>query len=228
MKRYKWLTAVLILSMIVIGCLGFLAATNPAPDIEGNSPAFSPKKPRLAGGKPLDLTPETVWQAYASKTLWGFQLKTRHFDLDGDGTGEIYTLLDGRLRVAAGAKMIWHSPGGWWVDDFVLGDANNDGIPDLNLLVWKAGSFGPCKPFWIKQEDRSIKNHFFIFDLVDGSFKPVWQSSNLDRPNYAVILKDLDEDGENELIAVEGSYTDSKVKRITIWKWNGWGFSVAR
>ena len=35
--------------------------------------------------------------------------------------------------------------------------------------------------------------------------KPVWQSSNLDRPNYEAGLADLDGDGTNELVVVEGT-----------------------
>jgi hypothetical protein len=40
------------------------------------------------------------------------------------------------------------------------------------------------KPCWITGDDPSVKNHLFIFKMVNGFFKPVWQSSNLDRPNY--------------------------------------------
>jgi len=40
-----------------------------------------------------------------------------------------------------------------------------------------------------------VKNHLFIFDLVNGAIKPVWQSSNLDCPNRSVELADLDGDG---------------------------------
>jgi len=163
---------------------------------------------------------------YARKPLLKFKLiKNRHFDLDQDGIDENYSLQDGKLKVETGLQTIWQSPDGWWVDDFFLGDSNNDSIPELNLLVWKSGSFGPHKPFWITREDKSIKNHLFIFKLVDGSFKPVWQSSNLDQPNYETILEDLDSDGKNELIVTEGDYANPNYRDISIWKWNGWGFT---
>jgi len=92
-------------------------------------------------------------------------------------------------------------------------------------LVWKEGSFGPHKTFWVAEDDPSVKNHLFIFKLENGNFKPVWQSSNLDHPNYWVALVDLNGDGENELVATESSYTNPGVKEVTLWKWNGWGFS---
>lgn len=163
---------------------------------------------------------------YAWKPLLESRLVKRlQFDLDRDGINEDYFLQDGKLKVSTGARTIWESQDDWWVDDFFLGDADNDGVFDLNLLVWKSGSFGRQKPFWITQDDLSVKNHLFIFKLVAGSFKPVWQSSNLDRPNYEATLADLDGDGKNELIVTEGDYADPEKREAGIWKWNGWGFS---
>ena len=163
---------------------------------------------------------------YARKHPPAFRLsKERHFDLDQDGSSEVYSLQNGKLKVADGSRLIWQSRDDWWVDDFFLGDSDNDDIPELNLLVWKSGSFGPHKPFWLDRDDLSIKNHLFIFKLVEGAIKPVWQSSNLDRPNYEAGLADLDGDGTNELVVTEGNYDDPKVRKAGIWKWNGWGFT---
>ncbi|KUO50941.1 MAG: hypothetical protein APF76_03055 [Desulfitibacter sp. BRH_c19] len=61
--------------------------------------------------------------------------------------------------------------------------------------------------------------------MEKGSFKPVWQSSSLDHPNYWATLIDLNNNGENELLVTEGSYSNSRTREITLWKWNGWGFS---
>ncbi|MDD3654415.1 MAG: CapA family protein [Desulfotomaculaceae bacterium] len=163
---------------------------------------------------------------YAQSPFWAAKLiKQRQFDLDQDGKCEDYCLQDGVLKAADGAQLIWQSPVDWWVDDFFLGDSNNDSIPELNLLVWKSGSFGPHKPFWLTRDDLSIKNHLFIFKLVAGAIKPVWQSSNLDAPNYEARLADPDGDGANELVVVEGNYEDPGVREAGIWRWNGWGFS---
>lgn len=152
-------------------------------------------------------------------------VQSREYDLDRDGVQESYALRDGSITVKDGSSIIWRSEDDWWVDYFFLGDANNDGVLELNLLVWKEGSFGPYKPFWVEEEDLSVKNHLFIFKPEKGSFKPVWQSSNLDQPNYRAALIGINGDGENELVALEGSYTDPKRTEVTLWKWNGWGFT---
>lgn len=163
---------------------------------------------------------------YAQRPLPESRLaKKQSFDLNQDGINEDYSLQDGAMKVASGLQTIWQSPGEWWVDNFFLGDSNNDGVSELNLLVWKSGSFGAHKPFWVTQDDQSVKNHLFIFKLAGSSFKPVWQSSNLDRPNYETVLEDLDGDGSNELVVTEGSYVNPKEREVNIWKWNGWGFS---
>ena len=152
------------------------------------------------------------------------QVKSLVSDLDSDGVEENYSLQDGRVTVTTDERVIWQTPEAWWVDDFFLSDSNNDGNSDLSLLVWKSGSFGPQKPFWITSEDKSIKNHLFVFKLKNGIFKPEWQSSNLDRPLLAADITDLDDDGKQELVAVEGSYRDPSVQQVTIWRWKGWGF----
>ncbi|MFA6995373.1 MAG: CapA family protein [Patescibacteria group bacterium] len=149
-------------------------------------------------------------------------------DLDHNSIPETYTLENGQLIITENAKTIWQSPPDWWLDNFILADSNNDGIIDLNLSAWRTGDFGSSKPFWIKENDLSIKNHFFVFDLLAEAIKPIWQSSNLEAPNCESVLADIDGDAKNELIVIEGDYSQTPECRgnyIAVWKWNGWGFS---
>lgn len=172
------------------------------------------------------LTFKKSYKVYSSDSFGDCNLiKEQSLDLDGNGLREKYFLQRGKLEVNGAVGVIWRTPDDWWVENFVLGDANNDGVPDLNLSVWKAGSFGPCKPFWIIEEDNEVKNHLFIFNLVNGSFKPVWQSSNLERFNYELALIDINNDGQNELLVLEGNYANPREKRVNVWQWNGWGFT---
>lgn len=148
-------------------------------------------------------------------------------DADADGVAEEYRLSDGTLEIFEN-RTIWKSPEGWWIDHVAISDVTGDGKPDINLSVWKEGSFGSSRPFWIKENDRDVKNHYFVFSLEQEKMKAVWQSSSLTVPNCSFQFVDIDGDGDNELIAEEGDYRDwpaciPKVK--TIWGWNGWGFS---
>jgi len=185
----------------------------------------------LAVGSLYDPDPEDVTSAryaYLDLATGGAALsrlvKERSFDLDQDGVVERVALRDGRLTVETASTLIWETPETWWVDDFALGDANNDGVVDVSLSVWKSGSFGPCRPFWVAEDDPSVRNHLFIFKLVDGAMKPVWQSSNLDSPNYELEVVDLDGDGRTELLVLEGDYDNLQFRQMSIWKWNDWGF----
>ena len=237
MKKF-WLllaTAIYLITGLPAGNLPAGGCPETGPALAGGVPGEAGRPASPAGSQPgrggqpdwdrqtAELSSSGSFTIAGKKPESGPAKKLR-FDLDRDGTEENYALEGGKLTVFAGSRIIWQSPEEWRVDDFVFGDANNDGIPDLNLLVWKAGSFGPHKPFWVTEEDKRIRNHLFIFDLVNGALKPVWQSSNLDRPNYAIALKDLDGDGQNELIATEGDYNDPERRQITYWKWEGWGF----
>ena len=154
--------------------------------------------------------------------------KTESADLDGDSKREEYILERGILAISEESKNIWQSPNDWWIDDFILTDSTNDGIIDINLSVWKVGNFGSSKPFWVKENDLSIKNHFFILDFQNGEIKTIWGSSNLEVPNCKIEIFDADEDSKNELVVAEGNYSDfpdCKSYYKAFWGWNDWGFS---
>ncbi len=158
----------------------------------------------------------------------GLVSKIEKKDIDGDLIEETYALENGQLTITRNLKILWQSQSDWWIDDFVIADSNNDGVPDINLSVWRPGNFGTSKPFWIKENDMSIKNHFFVFDLVGDKMKPIWQSSNLGVPNCGFTFADIDGDGNNDLVTIEGDYLqmpECKGNYFAVWKWNGWGFS---
>ncbi len=154
--------------------------------------------------------------------------KQEQADLDNNSIPEKYDLENGKLTIQENKKMIWQSPNDWWIDSFILADSNNDGIVDINLSLWKSGSFGKSKPFWVKENDMSVKNHFFVSDFVGSTTKQIWGSSNLGEPNCEFQIADIDNDGKNDLIVIEGDYSQKPKcngNYIAIWKWNDWGFS---
>jgi len=155
-------------------------------------------------------------------------LQSEQADLDQNGVLERYDLKNGRLVISEGSKGVWSSLSDWWIDGFDLADVDNDGTTEVNLSLWKAGDFGTSKPFWVKENDMSVKNHFFVYKYISGKMKPVWHSSNLSAPNCEFKIADVDNDGKNELIVVEGDYSQSpncKGIYLALWRWNGWGFS---
>ena len=56
----------------------------------------------------------------------------------------------------------------------------------------------------------------------------LWQSSHLARPNHTAFIAQIDGDGENHLVVVQGDYEDPEWGEIAFWKWTGWGFSPSR
>ncbi len=157
-------------------------------------------------------------------------------DLDGNGRTEDYFLADAVLTVKEGTRLLWKSPTDYRVDSFVLGDIDNDGRDNLVISLWKEGSFGEIRPFWHTGEDTGYKNHLFVYALQEDTFKPVWCSSNLDRPILTFAIRDVNGDGLNELIAEEGEYHKVAVERYAaysdgnvrtaVWQWQEWGFSL--
>jgi hypothetical protein len=136
--------------------------------------------------------------------------------------------------VKEGEQELWQSPDEWSVDCFVIGDADNDGTDNLTFSLWKTGSFGGIRPFWMTGEDTIYKNHLFVYRLEEDTFQSVWCSSDLDCPIVSYEIRDTDGDGGNELIVQEGKYRkvsedryalDSAAPvRTTVWQWEEWGF----
>jgi len=154
--------------------------------------------------------------------------KKEQADLDRDLSPENYILENGRLEITENSKKVWESPPSWWIEDFILADSNNDGITDINLSLWKSGRFGPSRPFWVKENDQSVKNHFFILDVKNDKVEQIWGSSNLWQPNCEFRIDDIDSDGRNDLVTIEGEYSEKGEcdgEYVGVWVWNGWGFS---
>jgi hypothetical protein len=158
--------------------------------------------------------------------------EVREYDLDRDGRLERYVLKNKQLTITQEGQEIWQSSAGWQVTAFVLADATNDGRDDLLLVVWKKESFGLDKPFWITEDDQRLSNHLFVLNLIQGKMRPVWFSSALDQPIQALEVKDIDQDGKNELVVQEKRSWLTRIRgrggssreSITYWQWKSWGF----
>ncbi|MDD4564617.1 MAG: hypothetical protein PHE79_03970 [Eubacteriales bacterium] len=146
-------------------------------------------------------------------------------DLDGDGGMEEYYLLGETLTVKKGEQELWETPADWQIQTFSLGDVNNDGKAELVFSLWKKGSFGKIRPFWHTGKDDSYKNHLFVYKFEEDAFKPVWCSSDLDRPILSIDILDINDDGLNELVVEEGQYQlPITFRSLAVWQWDQWGF----
>ncbi len=173
----------------------------------------------------------------AQRELQHPQAKTQTGNVSvADGASQQFTLRNGKLSVTQGGSIIWQTPGGWWADDFVIADAANTGHDYLVLSVWKQGSFGPYRPFWIAKNDNLIHNHLFVFRLLTlngvQSMQPVWQSSDLPVPNCSIDFQKLGGSNLYSLVVTEGVYQKDPASAKTcsnpkpdVWQWDQFGFS---
>ena len=157
-------------------------------------------------------------------------------DLDGDGRGERVELMDGTLRLYDEQQEIWHSDPTWDVHQATFADADNDGGAELAFVLWKP--FAPLPidrfhkgPSLIEGNKNAADEscHLFIYGFQRGALRPRWCSSALPEPIHEFAFGDVDGDGRNELVVLEGSYDDEReapARHVTIWRWNGWGFSL--
>lgn len=152
-------------------------------------------------------------------------------DLDDNGQAETYRLEKGHLTIREGERLLWESPKDWSIQSCLTADADNDVAEELLLVLWKNGSFGPSKPMWQKGRDDEYSNHLFLYRLVAGKVKPVWCSSALVHPIINMEVKDINQDGKNELNVLEGppagrGYNLRQLfsRHSTSWVWQGWGF----
>lgn len=129
----------------------------------------------------------------------------------------------------------WQSPDAWQVKEAFFSDLNRDGEYEATLLVWR-----PFKPWPVDRfmphggRIATFKNaegmscHLILIGLVNGEFRELWAGSSLADPIHALQAVDLDGDGYQELAALEYPYDgNSNRSAITIWSWNGFGFSLA-
>lgn len=157
-------------------------------------------------------------------------------DLNGDGANECLQVQDQHLHITdCDGKTLWASPQTWQVKEVQVGDLNHDGRPEADLLVWR-----PFKPWPIDSfvpsggrikdfhDQQGLSAHVILIGWKRGNFKEVWAGSSLIRPVDQFFDVDLDRDGNQELVALEGFYDRNKLGgELTVWKWNSFGFILA-
>lgn len=114
---------------------------------------------------------------------------------------------------------IWSTPWDWSVQELLCGDVDADGKEELILLVWKHGSYGDSRPFWVNRNDIRLEQHLFIYrweETRENKLRAVWMSS----PLYEQISSVALDDG-NRLVLTDRS------GKYTRWQWQGFGLKYA-
>ncbi len=156
-------------------------------------------------------------------------------DINEDGQPEELTLVDGSARILSGGKVAWQSPKSWQVTQTLIADLNRDGVPEAALLVWR-----PFRPWpvdeWLPSGGRietfhdvmGDSCHLILIGWARGQYRELWAGSALAEPVRSFLAADLNGDGLEELVTLEGSYQDPRTapaRVLKVWKWNGFGFS---
>lgn len=189
---------------------------------------------------PLVSTSDYTWQSgelvaspqsgvLANQAVGGNLKKKESADLNHDGISEEYYLERGRLVAKQAGNFLWETPETWWVEDFVVGDSNHDDRAEITIALWRSGDFNSKNSFWpSRNQDGSLVRQFLLTLQSDANgFKPFWVSAALESPQCSLSLKDVDDDGYEELIALVADYENSPIcqpQRAAVWRWTSWGF----
>ncbi len=130
----------------------------------------------------------------------------------------------------------WVSPPGWIVQQADWTDLNHDGLPEVTLLVkrpfapWPVDRVLPYGGYIQSHQDsEGFSSHLILIGWKDDHWGELWAGSALARPVRSFTACDIDSDGRQELVALEGIYSDTDhqaASSYAIWKWNSFGFDL--
>ena len=142
-------------------------------------------------------------------------------------------LKEGILSVVHQDQEIWRSDPSWDVRQLLVADVNNDGQQEAAFVLWKPFRLEPAilydtfgfPSLW---EEGSVRNHIFLYGWRNGTWQHLWCSSPVADPILELAAADVDGNGANELVVLEGSYDapDAAARHVSVWRWNGWGFTL--
>jgi hypothetical protein len=156
-------------------------------------------------------------------------------DLNQDGQNDEMTLSNGTVKVLSGEEILYRSDPAWIVKQAEFGDLNWDGRPEAVLLVWR--DFAPWPVDKLLPAGGRIADfhdtegqscHLILIGWAKDEVRETWAGSALADPVLGFGIGDLDNDGRQELVTMDGNYNSPAylpAKAVKIWEWNGFGFS---
>lgn len=94
-----------------------------------------------------------------------------------------------------------------------MGDPNDDGRNELLIIFYRPDVNGV------------LQSHPFIIGFRGGTYRTLWGGSAASDPILEVELGDLDGDGSQEMVVLEGQGEQGQ-SAVSVWRWHGWGFSL--
>ncbi len=163
-------------------------------------------------------------------------LPLRSADLNSDGKIESIVLHGNRVSIQAGPDTLWSSPSEWKIDQAQITDLDHDGRPELTLLVWRPFTPWPINSFLPHggrisgfHDAQNQSCHIILIAWKQTEFRELWAGSALAEPILDFSAGDWNGDGRQELMAVETGYDQpAEAKALSLWEWNGFGFSLLR
>lgn len=126
-------------------------------------------------------------------------------------------------------------PADWQVTAATLADVTGDGAAEWVLVVWRPWQDWPIQewsdlpsPIAGFHDFEGNSCHLILLDPRDGH--EIWAGSALPVPILSLAVDDVDGNGVNEVWTVEGRYTDGRDgpgTHVNVWRWNGFGFTLA-
>ncbi len=130
--------------------------------------------------------------------------------------GEKLVLKDkSAIVLSSDGEEMFRTESDWMVQDVIAGDMDNDGRQDILFLLWKKGRFGHYRPFWIDEDEDTLSQHLFIYNIKeDGKMHQKWCASDVGAVIYRMKFM---EDKPHYLL------TEGKDGVCKVWTFRGFG-----
>jgi hypothetical protein len=128
----------------------------------------------------------------------------------------------------------WQTHATWKVTEVISADLNRDGKNELVMVVWRAHKVWPIDTFLPSggriadfHDSHGLSCHLILLGWDGSKYRELWAGSSLVAPVFNIRAEDLDGDGNQELIAIEGQYDiEQKSGDLTVWDWSGFVFRL--
>jgi hypothetical protein len=184
------------------------------------------------GLSPVPVTPLRLTSGGLIPTAWQEALPVTIGKMNSSGT---LIVEDGKAHIDSRVGD-WQSPASWTVQQAAWTDLNHDGVPEVTLQVKRPFAPWPVDrvlPYggYIKshQDPEGFSSHIILIGWKQDHWGELWAGSALARPVRSFQACDVDQDGRQELVVLEGSYTDrdpQSAADLAVWKWNSFGFDL--